>query len=120
MPRLAEARGGGLGPDCTLNVAFMDRSYDPANSKYGITLARQASGSRRFRLERVDTGLSDPNHARWFSAATAGKTTFLGDYNALAVGSDGVAHPFWTDMRRVVDVLGISGATEDIFTAAVP
>ncbi len=109
-----------IAPDGTLNVAFMDRSYDPANSKYGITLARLAAGGRKFSLARVDTGLSDPNHARWFSAATAGKTTFLGDYSALAVGSDGVAHPFWTDMRRVVNVLGISGATEDIFTAAVP
>src|SRR3989442_9537904 len=31
--------------------------------------------------------------------STNGKTTFLGDYENLAVGSDGVSHPIWTDMR---------------------
>jgi hypothetical protein len=62
-----------------------------------------------------------PNHARWFSGATGGETTFLGDYDGgLAVGSDGAAHPVWTDMRRIVTVAGRTGTTEDIFTAAVP
>ena len=107
-------------PDGTLIISFFDRSYDPANSEYGITLARPAPKTRSFALQRVDTGLSDPNHARWFSGATGGKTIFLGDYNGLAVGSDGVAHPFWTDMRRVVAVKGASGHTEDVFSVAVP
>ncbi len=71
-------------------------------------------------LQRVDSGLSDPNHARWFAGATGGKTIFLGDYNGLAVGADGVAHPMWTDMRRSVTIKGISGHTEDVFTASVP
>src|SRR5713101_2192176 len=108
-----------VGPDGTVNVMFMDRSYDPANSRYGITLARAGAGGA-FRGQRVDTGLSDPNHARWFSAATGGETTFLGDYNGLSVGTDGVAHPLWTDMRRVVTAGGATGTTEDIFSAAVP
>jgi hypothetical protein len=107
-------------PDGTLNVSFMDRSYDRANSKYGITLARQAPGEKAFRLQRVDSGLSDPNHARWFSGATGGKTIFLGDYTGLAVGSDGVAHPVWTDMRRAITFQGSTGTTEDVFSAAVP
>jgi hypothetical protein len=109
-----------IAPDGTINIAFFDRSYDPANSQYGITLSRLAAHSKSFSPQRVDTGLSDPNHARWFSAATGGKTTFLGDYNGLAVGPDGVAHPFWTDMRRVVIVRGIQGTTEDVFTTSVP
>jgi hypothetical protein len=109
-------------PDGTVNISFFDRSYDPANSQYGITLARIAPRGKGFstQLQRVDTGLSDPNHARWFSGATGGKTIFLGDYNGLAVGSDGVAHPFWTDMRRLVTVKGATGHTEDVFTVAVP
>ncbi len=111
---------GAFAPDGTVNIVFMDRSYDTANSKYGITLARLAPKKRSFNLQRVDTGLSDPNHARWFSGATGGKTIFLGDYNGFAVGPDGVAHPLWTDMRRVVTVQGISGASEDIFSVAVP
>ena len=107
-------------PDGTVNISFFDRSYDPANSQYGITLARLGGRARSFSLQRVDTGLSDPNHARWFSGATGGKTIFLGDYNGLAVGFDGVAHPFWTDMRRLVTVKGATGHTEDVFTVAVP
>ena len=109
-------------PDGTLNISFFDRSYDPANSQYGITLARVTPQGRGFRtqLQRVDTGLSDPNHARWFSGATGGKTIFLGDYNGLTVGSDGVAHPFWTDMRLVVTVKDATGHTEDVFSVAVP
>ena len=99
---------------------YMDRSYDRGNSRYGITLSRRAFGASTFSGQRIDTGLSDPNHARWFAGSTGGETTFLGDYNGLAVGSDGVAHPLWTDMRRLVTVNGASGTNEDIFTVAVP
>jgi hypothetical protein len=109
---------GAVAPDGTLNVSFMDRSYDPQNVKYGITLARQQAN--HLRLQRVDTGLSDPNHARWFSSATGGKTIFLGDYTGLTVDANGVAHPVWTDMRRVVTVRDLTGTNEDIFTAAIP
>jgi hypothetical protein len=109
---------GAVAPDGTLNVSFMDRSYDPANVQYGITLARRRGA--QLRSQEVDTALSDPNHARWFSSATGGKTTFLGDYTGLALDGNGVAHPVWTDMRRVVTVRQLTGTTEDIFTAAVP
>ncbi|TMK69710.1 MAG: exo-alpha-sialidase [Actinobacteria bacterium] len=101
-----------VAPDGTLEVVYFDRSYDAANSKYGVTLAKLGGSA-----QRVDTGLSDPNNARWFSVS--GETAFLGDYNGLAIGSDGVAHPFWTDMRRVVTVNHATGTTEDAFTAAV-
>jgi hypothetical protein len=101
-----------VAPDGTLEVVYFDRSYDSANSKYGVTLAKLPGGT-----QRVDTGLSDPNNARWFAAN--GETTFLGDYNGLTIGSDGVAHPFWTDMRRAVTVNHATGTTEDAFTTAV-
>jgi hypothetical protein len=110
----------GVAPDGTLEISYFDRSYDSANSKYGITLATLASGTRIFSHQRIDTGLSDPNNARWFSGSTNGETTFLGDYNGLTIASDGIAHPFWTDMRRVVTVNRASGTTEDAFTVAVP
>lgn len=109
-----------VAPNGTVNVLFMDRRYDPANSKYGITLARVAPMTLSVTLQQVNTGLSDPNDARWFSGSTNGQTLFLGDYNGLTVGSDGVSHPLWTDMRRVVTVLSVSGTTEDIFSAAIP
>jgi hypothetical protein len=108
-----------IAPDGTLEISYFDRTYDPANSKYGITLAALAPGTTSFSHQRIDTGLSDPNHARWFSGSTNGETTFLGDYNGLAIGSDAVAHPFWTDMRRVVTANRATGTTEDAFTRAV-
>ena len=108
-----------VAPGGTLEIAYFDRSYDPGNSKYGITLAMLTPGSGSFGHQRIDSGLSDPNHARWFSSSTSGETTFLGDYNGLAIGSDSVAHPFWTDMRRVVTTNHATGTTQDAFTTAV-
>jgi hypothetical protein len=84
-----------------LRVGFSDRSYDPANIKYGETLASSTNNGESFTSARVDTGLSNPNDSRWFTngGTTNGKTTFLGDYNGLAIGSDGKSHPAWTDLR---------------------
>ncbi len=84
-----------------LKVAFKDRSYDRNNIKYGETLATSTNGGTSFSSVRVDSGLSNPNDSRWFTngGATNGKATFIGDYENLAIGSDGVSHPIWTDMR---------------------
>jgi hypothetical protein len=109
-----------VAPDGTVDVMFQDRSYDAANSKYGITLARLQPGSSQFALQRVDTGLSDPNHSLWFSDPPGGQASFIGDYNGMAIGSDGVTHLLWTDMRRIITVKKFTGTTEDIMTAAVP
>lgn len=107
-----------------LRVAFSDRSYDPQDIQYGETLAASPDGVS-FTAARVDTGLSNPNDSRWFTAGgrTGGKATFIGDYNGLATGSDGVAHPLWTDMRVSAFPTPPPGRghnTEDAFTAAVP
>jgi len=100
-------------------VAFSDRSYDPENSMYGTTLAVSTDGGTTFSLNRVDTGLSDPNHSRWFSGRTKGKATFIGDYSGLAMDPAGLAHPIWTDMRNVI-TLGRTGTTQDVFTTSWP
>ena len=59
----------------------------------------------------------------------SGYSLFLGDYNAIAVGSDGVAHPAWPDTRNPIytfDPSGdprdliFAGFSADIYTAAVP
>src|SRR6266571_6514702 len=85
-----------------LKVAFKDRSYDPSNIMYGETLATSTNHGVSFTSMRVDTGLSNPNDSRWFTngGTTNGKATFIGDYEGLAVGSNGVSHPIWTDMRE--------------------
>src|SRR6266705_243383 len=113
-----------VGPGHVLRVAYKDRSYDPANVKYGETLATSTNGGASFSTARVDTGLSDPNNSRWFTngGTTNGKTTFLGDYENLAVDSDGVSHPIWTDMRTSQfpsPPPGRGNNTQDAVTASV-
>lgn len=107
-----------------LLVAFKDRSYDSANVMYGETLASSSTQGSSFTSKEVDTGLSNPNDSRWFTngGTTHGKTTFLGDYEGLDVGSDGVAHPIWTDMRVAAFTTvppGRGHNTQDVFTVAV-
>lgn len=73
---------------------------------------------------QVGSALSDPNHARWFSGATNGKTLFIGDYDGLAVDSTGRAHPNWTDLRYKVDpalqLLPNQIKGENIYNASMP
>ena len=107
-----------------VKVAFMDRSYDPANIQYGITLATSTNHGASFSSAQVDTGLSNPNDSRWFTngGTTNGKSTFLGDYNGLAIGSDGKAHPAWTDSRVSAfpsPPPGRGHKTQDAVTASV-
>ncbi len=114
-----------VGPTGVLKVAFKDRSYDPANVKFGETLSTSTNGGISFSSVRVDTGLSNPNDSRWFTngGTTNGKATFIGDYEGLAVGSDSVSHPLWTDMRVSAfpsPPPGRGHNTQDAVTVTVP
>ncbi|MBI1790314.1 MAG: exo-alpha-sialidase [Acidobacteria bacterium] len=97
-----------VAPSGRVDVGYMDRSYSTGQSecKYGFTLTRltlDAAGNVTSQSrQRVDTGLSDPGHSRWFSGSTNGNTRFIGDYNGIAVGSDGATWSLWTDQRNVV------------------
>ena len=95
--------------DGRVDVGYMDRSYSSGQSvcQYGFTLTRltfNAAGkiAKSVRHRRVDTGLSDPGHSRWFSGTTNGNGRFIGDYNGVAVGSDGRTWSLWTDQRNRV------------------
>ncbi len=107
-----------------VEVAFSDRSYDPANVKYGETLATSTDHAATFiaPASHLDTGLSNPNDSRFFTngGQTNGKATFLGDYNGLAIASNGAAHAIWTDMRTSAfpnPPPGRGHNTQDIVTA---
>ena len=113
------------GPDGTLAVTFSDRSYDPANHLYGQTLAVAAPGTLAFTAQQVTTALSDPTkNDRWFTVtddpAFPFATTFIGDYNGMDIGPDGVAHPIWTDLRSEVTFGSRTGHDEATVTASVP
>ena len=60
---------------------------------------------------------------------TNGFSTFLGDCMGLAVGSDGVAHPVWTDSRNPIFMYNptaadprvpvFAGVDSDVYTATI-
>jgi hypothetical protein len=104
-----------------LKVRFGDRSYDPANVQYGQTLASSLNGTT-FTAARIDTGLSNPNDSR-FLFTNGGKATFIGDYDGLDIGSDGMSHAIWSDMRTSAfpnPPPGRGHNTQDAVTATVP
>ena len=106
-----------------LRIGYYDRSYDPANHKYGYTLASETSrGSLSFTTVELSTVLSDPTQGdRWYSVtANPGfphATRFMGDYSGIASNLSGGIDAFWTDMRDTACLLGRCGAGEDAFFA---
>jgi hypothetical protein len=108
-----------------LQIGFFDRSYDPANHKYGYTLASETTpGSLNFTLQQVTTALSDPTQGDSFFFTTVSQsfpnaTKFMGDYSNIAVTPNGVA-AFWTDMRlQATSPPPFTGSHEDAFFALV-
>ncbi|PYR33406.1 MAG: hypothetical protein DMF93_25350, partial [Acidobacteria bacterium] len=78
------------GGDGRLRVGYFDRSYDPANHKFGYTLAAEKrAGTLAFTTAQLTTALSDPTRDdRWFSGRTPNAafphpTSFLGDYSGI-------------------------------------
>jgi len=110
-----------------LQIGYFDRSYDPANHKFGYTLAREKSpGSLTFKFSQVTTALSDPTQGdRWFSGITPNSsfpnpTTFLGDYSGIATLIGGGVVSYWTDLRLSTTFGTRTGTSEDAFYAIMP
>jgi hypothetical protein len=107
-----------------LQVGYYDRSYDPANHKYGFTLASETDpGSLNFTFQQVTTVLSDPTRDCGFpwavtvNTAYPHPTPFVGDYCGITIvpGTNKVA-ALWTDLREQ-SVYG--GYASDAFFALV-
>lgn len=90
--------------DGTVQVGYMDRSYSSGQGvcQYGFSVSTVDKTGAVINKQRVDSGLSDPGHSRWFSSSTSPQSRFLGDYNGLAIGSDNAIWSLWTDSRAVV------------------
>lgn len=107
-----------------LQIGYYDRSYDPANHKYGYTLASETTpGSLNFTTQQVTTVLSDPTQWDFFGFAVTVNpnfllaTTFMGDYSGIAVVSSTLVATVWTDMRLQSSLAPVSN--EDAFFASV-
>jgi hypothetical protein len=115
---------GAYDTDGRLHIGFYDRSYDPANHKYGYTLASETMpGDLHFILQQVTTALSDPTQGdAWFTVTANSNfpnaTAFIGDYSNIAISPKGVA-ALWTDMRLPSSVPSFPGSSEDAFFALV-
>jgi hypothetical protein len=87
-----------------VRVMFLDGSYDfPNRTQYGVTLGSSSDGGSTWSFERVDTAPSNPNNSFWFASgasACPNCTSFIGDYQGIAMDALGRAHIVWTDMRR--------------------
>jgi hypothetical protein len=104
-------------------TAYYDRSYGDCQAAgcMDITM-RRSNGS----FVRVTSGSMPPPNV--FPDAN-GFSTFFGDYMGLAVGSDGVAHPVWTDSRNPIFLYDptaadprvpiFAGFDSDVYTAAI-
>ena len=110
-----------------LRIGYYDRSYDPANHRYGYTLATETTpGSLSFTTTELSTALSDPTQGdRWYSASTANSafpnpTSFMGDYSGLATVPGGGAVAVWTDMRDSTCFTTRCGSAENVYSATVP
>jgi hypothetical protein len=104
-------------------VGYMDGTADyPVRDKYGFTIATSTNAGASWTYRSASTALSDPDHSLFFRAGVAGCeecSTFIGDYNGLAMDSLGRIHATWADMRRVATVpqLGRTGTPGDVFYA---
>lgn len=108
-----------------LRLGYFDRSYDPANNKYGYTLATESmAGSLSFGTTEVTTALSDPTkNDRWFSGfivnpAFPHPTAFMGDYSNIAAKPGGGVVLYWTDMRNSVCFTVRCGHGQDAYFAS--
>ena len=107
-----------------MTIAYYDRKYGDAQATgaFDITM-RRSNGDH----VRVTNRTLPPTQE--FPEAGASTGVFLGDYMGVAVGSDGVAHPVWTDTRNPIfspstggDVRELvpAGQGTDIYTRALP
>jgi hypothetical protein len=103
--------------------AYYDRKYgDDQSSGYMDISVVRSNGSH----VRATDGSMPPSNE---FPGSSGFSTFMGDYNAVAVGSDGMIHPVWADTRNPIYVydpgsgdartLFSGGNGADIYSAAI-
>jgi len=116
------------GPNGEVVDAYMDRKYgtDQATGYMDVTMG-VGTGNSIVRTRVTDASMPTFNEF----PGSSGYGLFLGDYNGLAVGSDGIAHPAWPDTRNPIFTWDDTGATDariltfagygaDIYTASIP
>jgi len=104
-------------------VSFYTRVYDPNGIGLDVAyVSGEAEDLGRLghrRVHRVTSQTSNPQIQFLAVGAVTGTVlqgVFIGDYTAVALGSDGVLHPCWTDFRGSP---GVTAPNQDAYTQAI-
>ena len=83
----------------TVFVSYMDHKGEKGSRYHMSIIASSDNGDTWSAPVKVTSRSSDPSKGNYFGYPNCAPS-FIGDYTGVAVGSDGVAHPFWTDIRK--------------------
>jgi hypothetical protein len=104
-------------------VSFYTRVYDQHG--IGLDMAYVSAEAEDFaklgsrRVHRITSQTSNPQIQFVATGLVTGNVlqgVFIGDYTAVALGSDGVMHPCWTDFRGSP---GVTAPNQDAYTQAI-
>jgi hypothetical protein len=101
-----------LNPKGGVTVAYYDRKYGDAQQTGFMDITMRRGNGNHVRV----TNRSLPP-TQEFPEAGASTGVFVGDYMGLAVGSDGMAHPIWTDTRNPVFSPSTGGDVRELVRA---
>jgi len=103
-------------------VSFYTRTYDPNGIGLDFAYTNAVGLPTNFNnsFTRLTTQTSNPQVQFVGIGAVSGQElqgVFIGDYTAVAMGSDLVAHPMWTDFRGKP---GVTLPNQDAYGQAIP
>ncbi len=107
--------------DDQVAVTFYTRTYD-ANGvglDYAYVKGESLNGLKANKVKRITTQTSNPGIQFVGVGAVSGKVlqgVFIGDYTAVAFGSDGKFHPSWTDFRGNP---GVTPPNQDAYSQSI-
>jgi hypothetical protein len=106
--------------DGRVAVSSYTRAYDPAGIglDYAVTVGRGAAIGLA-RMHRVTTATQNPQVQFVGTGLLTGDVLqgeFIGDYTAVAMGTDLQVHPVWTDFRGKP---GVNTPNQDVYTQSI-
>jgi len=102
-------------------VSYYTRFYDPngINLDFAYSSFPGLAAFNHGKITRITTQSENPQVQFVSIGAVSGQVlqgVFIGDYTAVAMGSDGVAHPSWTDFRGNP---GVTLPNQDAYSQAI-
>ena len=104
-------------------VSSYTRSYDPNGVGLDVVMngATGVGNIKKSPTTRVTTATSNPQVQFVTVGAVTGRElqgAFIGDYTSIAMGSDLIAHPVWTDFRGNPTLAG-STPNQEVYSSSL-